>query len=308
MQKPILITGSHRSGTTWVGKMLALHPSVGYIHEPFNPLDHRPGICSIKWNHWFYYITSENESIFYEDLKDTISFSYKWQEESKVIKTPKDALRLLRDYITFEKYRIFRARPLVKDPIALLSAEWLASKFNMDVVVMIRHPAAFAGSLKSKNWRIKFSDFLEQSLLMQEYLYPFEAEMKEYDKQEPDTIDQAILMWKIFHYMIMKYQDKYKDWIFLRHEDISREPLLGFQNLYEKLDIEFSESIKEKIKEYSSSTTSNERLGGSNSELKRDSKANIYGWKKRLSSTEIERIRSKVESISSAFYSDADWE
>ena len=43
--KPILVTGSHRSGTTWVGKMLAATGSVGYIHEPFN-LKNRPGICS----------------------------------------------------------------------------------------------------------------------------------------------------------------------------------------------------------------------------------------------------------------------
>ena len=35
--KPILVTGAHRSGTTWVGKMLALAPGVAYVHEPFNP-------------------------------------------------------------------------------------------------------------------------------------------------------------------------------------------------------------------------------------------------------------------------------
>ena len=35
--KPILVTGAHRSGTTWVGKMLALAPGVAYLHEPFSP-------------------------------------------------------------------------------------------------------------------------------------------------------------------------------------------------------------------------------------------------------------------------------
>ena len=33
---PILVTGSHRSGTTWAGQMLATAPGIGYIHEPFN--------------------------------------------------------------------------------------------------------------------------------------------------------------------------------------------------------------------------------------------------------------------------------
>lgn len=33
---PILITGAHRSGTTWLGKIVSLSNGVRYIHEPFN--------------------------------------------------------------------------------------------------------------------------------------------------------------------------------------------------------------------------------------------------------------------------------
>jgi len=36
MRKPILVTGSHRSGTTWAGRSLVLAPNTAYIHEPFN--------------------------------------------------------------------------------------------------------------------------------------------------------------------------------------------------------------------------------------------------------------------------------
>src|SRR5690606_21198944 len=32
----ILVTGSPRSGTTWVGRMLATDPRLTYFHEPFN--------------------------------------------------------------------------------------------------------------------------------------------------------------------------------------------------------------------------------------------------------------------------------
>jgi LPS sulfotransferase NodH len=39
-QRPILVTGAHRSGTTWVGKMLALAAGTGYAHEPSSPLLH----------------------------------------------------------------------------------------------------------------------------------------------------------------------------------------------------------------------------------------------------------------------------
>src|SRR5699024_395375 len=33
---PVLVTGIHRSGSTFTGKMLSLNKNVGYIQEPFN--------------------------------------------------------------------------------------------------------------------------------------------------------------------------------------------------------------------------------------------------------------------------------
>lgn len=50
-QNPILVTGSHRSGTAFVGKMLALSPRIGYIDEPFHRVSGIEGI-----NRWFLYI------------------------------------------------------------------------------------------------------------------------------------------------------------------------------------------------------------------------------------------------------------
>ncbi len=45
-RRPLLVTGSHRSGTGWVSEMLAAAPSpeLAYIWEPFS-LRARPGIC-----------------------------------------------------------------------------------------------------------------------------------------------------------------------------------------------------------------------------------------------------------------------
>jgi len=36
-KSPILVTGMHRSGTTWVGRMLAASREAVYFHEPLNP-------------------------------------------------------------------------------------------------------------------------------------------------------------------------------------------------------------------------------------------------------------------------------
>ena len=305
-KKPILLTGAHRSGTTWVGRMLAESPLVGYIYEPFN-LNHPLGICAAKFDYWFPYISRENESIFYEHIKNTTRFSYDLVAGVKTIRCREDLWRIFKQYASFFKYRISNVRPLIKDPIAVFSTEWLASTFDMDVIVLIRHPAAFTSSLKRLNWTHPFSHFLEQPLLMRDHLSSFEAEIREYVDKEHDIIDQATLLRRLIYHMVIKYQNNHNDWIFIRHEDLSRDPLRGFQNLFNNLNLEFSEHVSETIKEYTNSANPSEAPEKGQS-LKRDSKSNIWNWKSRLTVSEIERIRTQVEDISSVFYSDKDWQ
>src|SRR4029453_10926731 len=62
-RRPLLVTGAHRSGTTWVGRMIDLSPEGGYINEPFNP-HHQPGICGCRFPLWFQYVNRDNEHHF----------------------------------------------------------------------------------------------------------------------------------------------------------------------------------------------------------------------------------------------------
>jgi len=84
--RPILVTGSHRSGTSWVGQTLAQAPGVFYVHEPFN-LDRPPsrGICNIKPEHWFTHITTESEASYYRALENTIHLRYDWRAAARSI-------------------------------------------------------------------------------------------------------------------------------------------------------------------------------------------------------------------------------
>ena len=67
---PILVTGTHRSGTTWVGKMLAADAMTAYISEPLNVL-HRPGVFHAKVKYWYQYICEENEMQYLPSLPGT---------------------------------------------------------------------------------------------------------------------------------------------------------------------------------------------------------------------------------------------
>jgi hypothetical protein len=214
-------------------------------------------------------------------------------------------LELLKEFAKFSLFRIAGLRPLLKDPLAVFSAEWLASTFNLSVVVMVRHPAAFVSSIKRLGWEYPFAHFLEQPLLVQDHLHPFLAEIEEYATKKHDIVDQAALLWNLIHHMIGKYQDQHNDWIFVRHEDISRQPLTGFSFLFDKLDLKFSPRIQERIKEYS------DAINPINSEnpflIRRNSQAIVNKWQQELSKSQIARIRNKVENISDRFYENEDW-
>ena len=242
---------------------------------------------------------------YYQAIKKTTEFKYNLKEELYKVKSLKQTARIFKEYQKFSAYKKRGIRPLFKDPIALFSSEWLASTFDMDVVILIRHPAAFAGSLKVKNWGFPFSHFLQQPLLMKKKLAPFKSEIEYYAQKDQDTIDQAILLWRIIHQTILEYQQKHRDWSFIRHEDISLNPLSGFQNLFDCLSLDLSEPIKKTIIEHSNYEAQNKEQSFF---LKRDSKSNTTTWQDRLTTSEIERIYDGVKDVSKAFYSDREWE
>jgi hypothetical protein len=312
--KPILVTGAHRSGTTWVGKMIAASPHVYYIQEPFN-VDYppRPGISRTRMQYWFTYISEENADQYYENLQDTLACRYNVKAESAALHSSRDVLRMLRDssYATYSQYT--HKSPLVKDPIALFSAEWLAQTFDMDVIVMIRHPAAFASSIKRLNWTHDFTHFLQQPRLMEDYLAPFAAEITDFAAHEHDILEQAALLWNIMYYRVSHYKRLHNDWMFLRHEDASMDPVRHFAYLYKRLGLDFSAHVQSVIREYSDASnpgeTQEKSTGVVNTAIidKRDSKAAISSWKKKFTETEIHWLRTQVEDVAHEFYSDSDW-
>jgi hypothetical protein len=300
--KPILVTGPHRSGSTWTGRMLAHSPEIGYIHEPFH-LKHRRGIFKTELEYWFTYICDENASEYAADLCNCLHFNYNFSEELSDIESPRDALRMMRDSVRFEMFKRLRKRPLVKDPLAVFSAEWMARRFDMDVVVMVRHPAAFASSLKKANWTHPFDHFVRQPWLMRQQLAEHRPEIEEYANTRHDIVDQAILLWNLLYHVIVQYRASHPGWIFVKHEDLAEDPVGEFGKLYDRLGIGFTAAVQRSITAHSSP--------GPNEENPRqptlDSKANIRHWKTILTEEEIRRVKEKTRAIAREFYTEEEW-
>lgn len=302
--RPILVTGAPRSGTTWVGQMLARAPGVGYIHEPFN-LTTDAGIAGRPFTHFFQYVTPETEDRYVAHLERTLRFSYDLRRQLPTVRSPRAAARTVRDLYRFTRFRLSRARPLVKDPIAVFSAGWLADRFEMDVVVVIRHPAAFVASFKRLGWRHEFSSFLDEPQLLEDYLGPFETEIRRFAERPGDAIDESILLWRLVYHTVDRYRAERPGWTFVRHEDLSRDPVGRFGDLYAAVGLEFSERARAAIAEHSS-VANPERLEKTHA-IRLDSAASLGGWRRLLTDEEAERVRAGVSDVAAAFYAEDEW-
>ena len=304
--RPILVTGSHRSGSTWLGQMIAASDSVGYIHEPFN-IDRGPGMCRTRFPYWFTYIRPGTDGAVADDFRRLLDFRYNYLAQALTVRSRRDARVLVRDGGHFMRYRRRHVRPLVKDPMALFSAEWIADTFDAQVVVVVRHPAAFASSLKLDGWTHPFSHFLNQPALIEDYLSPFQDEIAAFAREERDILDQAALLWRLVHHTIAEYRSRHPEWRIVRHEDLSLDPIGGFGTIFEALDLSYTDAVQEAIMRSTSSSNPADRDVTGRRFLTRDSRANIDNWRRRLTRPEVERVRAGVADVSPLFYSDEDW-
>src|ERR1700690_511958 len=112
---PILVTGAHRTGTTWVGKMLSANRQTAYISEPLN-VWHRAGVFGAAVTNWYAYIAQENEDIYLNAFRQLAGFRYHLFNEIKSLRSSKDFFRMGRDFGIFWRGRLMYQRPLLKDP------------------------------------------------------------------------------------------------------------------------------------------------------------------------------------------------
>jgi hypothetical protein len=284
--------------------MLAADALTAYISEPLNIL-HRPGLFRAKVAHWYQYICEDNERDYLPAFQELLEFDYHLWEEIRSLRSRRDVLRMLRDFYIFYNGLMHGQRALLKDPFAVFSAPWFAKRLNCKVVVAVRHPAAFASSLKRLNWPFDVQDLLRQPLLMRDHLKPYEHEMQTLG--EEDLIGQAALLWKMIYRSVHEMCKHNPDFLIVRHEDLSRDPVSGYRALYASLGLDFTPRVETIILNSSSSENPQELSRRQVHAVKLDSRANLDSWKKRLTTEEIKRVRTMTEDVSALYYSHAEW-
>jgi hypothetical protein len=301
-KKSVLVTGIPRSGTTWVGKILAQAPHMRYVHEPFN-ITKRPCACGIYFDKWFYYLTTENEACYRQHLQHLISASSNQFHLLNMLIDVRSNNNLRPLKIYFQQLRA--TRTVVKDPLAYFSSCWLSCTFNMQVVILIRHPAAVANSYKQLGWEHDFSHFLSQPLLMRDYLAPFADEIAEFATNKHELIDQIALLWKLVYSAVSQQAAHHDDWLLVRHEDLCRNPENEFASMLYRLNITPSPSLHRAIT--ATTTTNNAQALADPYSIFRNSHVMCTQWKTQLSQWEIAQVHQRVGNLADRYYAEDEW-
>lgn len=304
----ILVTGSHRSATTFTAKILSLDSSLGYINEPFNVDSGMEGL-----KHWFQYIEEGmDDGGYYNELVHNLltgNASFKRtpyiRKQGLFKNIAKYFLKSKSNYL----YKLATINPLknrylIKDPIACLSSLYLSTKYHMDVVMLIRHPASFCASIKRLNWRFDFNEFKSQPLLMDHYLGDI---LNGHDISSLNIVTEAALVWKCLYTVLFDFIENDKSIIAIKHESVSQNPVKEFRHLYNRLGLHYNDKVERKIIDLTSSSNIVMPENNIAHEFKRSSKLISSAWKKSLTQQEVDTIYQITSDLSASYYADSEW-
>ena len=281
--------------------MLALGGGIAYLSEPLNA--YAPGpLISLTPAHQFQYIASENERRFRKPFESLVALEYPWVNELAAIRTPRDVRRILRRCRRFAQVRRGTSRALLKDPFAFFSIPWFIERLASTPVVVVRHPASVASSMKRLGWVYDFKNLLGQPLLIDGLLAPYRREIETLSREPADSVTHAGLLWRIIYGTLPRFTDQFQNILVVRHEALSSNPVEQFERLSRSLGLRFDEKTAERIREFSDDRNPSELDQGEPHSVRVNSRANLWNWQRRLTKEEIKLVREATEGVVERYY------
>jgi hypothetical protein len=282
--RAIFLTGIHRSGTSWVGHVIAQADGISYWREPFNPS------CGICKGQQYLYLTRETNDSYYKQFADSLF-------RGRFAGTSPDRVNPEQWY----KSNASCFRTFIKDPTGAFLLDWLNYHYNVDVAILLRHPAAFVSSIRGLGWDFDFNVFLNQQQLMSDWLYPY-TDLLEKHNYCGMSIEKASVLWGAVYTVLwgLICRDSY---YWKRYEDICNNPIEEFKDIFVNLKIPWTSKIEHII---TSTTEGNLTFSKVVDTYERDTEKMASIWKVRFSCKEIQAIRKIVDRFGLQIYS-ADW-
>jgi hypothetical protein len=198
--KTIILAGSGRSGTTWLGDIIAADWRFRIIFEPFDarkvPEAKAAGISLRPY-------CSPQESCL-----DLYHFT------QRVL-----AGKVRNPWVDQQGRRPWAWRLLLKTIRTTLLLGWMDEQFHPPIVYLIRHPGAVVASRRRLGWETHLDVLLAQPNLMRDYLGP----VKQIIEAARTEVQKQAVMWCVEN-MVPLNQLAHYPWLFCTYEHLYQEP------------------------------------------------------------------------------------
>lgn len=279
-RRPVLVTGSMRSGTTFVGNVLAAADNLFYLHEPLNP------VWGIESNsRWFLYVRDANdEEANIIDRLMTLNVEFRAPETGRPLRDTLKKWLGVRSSWRAVYYRHFAkssSRLLLKDPLAAFASRYMHVHHGAAVIALIRHPMAFYYSNKRLGWDFDFGQLLVQEQLLDDHLSGEVGLLHRDDLNYPQRMG---LLWRCVYKVLTTFTQEAgeeQSWVLKRHEDICTQPRKEFRDVFRRIGSSFDGEVEQFISKHMN-TSNSVKAGGKTHKLQRNSSGLVDYWRSTL--------------------------
>jgi hypothetical protein len=264
--KSILVAGTARSGTTWLGDLIAEQIPCRVMFEPFNP----NLVPQYRGFQYFQYMRPDQADPEFHAYASRIfsgEIRNRWIDHQNECILP--------------KYR------LIKEIRANLALKWLHDHFpQAPILFVMRHPCAVVSSRMELGWATDsdIQPFLSQPDLMQDFLAPYIDLIKGVKTDE----EKHAVIWSVSNLVPLR-QFGPGELKIVRYEHLCTQPETELSSIFKFLGVRSDVSSTAKINRPSQTSRQTSAVVTGTDRIKT--------WKKKLSSRQIDSILRVVDAF-----------
>ena len=266
LDKSIVVAGTARSGTTWLGDLIASQVPCRILFEPFHP----ELVPEYRGFNYFQYMRPGTENP-------------KFQSFAQKVFTGEIRNR----WIDRQNERIFPHVRLVKEIRANLALKWLHDHFpEVPIVLLIRHPCAVVCSRMELGWAtdLDIKPLLAQPELIEDHLLPYMDLIKNAKTME----EKHTIIWCVGNLVPYK-QFNLGEVKIVYYENLCTQPENELPALFEFIGQTYTKSVIDIINQPSQTTKLTSAIVRGTDK--------IEGWKKKLRPSQIDNVLRTVEAF-----------
>jgi hypothetical protein len=262
--RSVLVAGTARSGTTWLGDLISSKIPCRILFEPFNP----NLVPEYRNFNYFQYMQPETQD------QQFYSFA------RKVFRG-----EVRNAWIDRQNEQLFPSYRLIKEIRANLALKWLHERFpEVRMVFLMRHPCAVVQSRMELDWATDkdIQPFLSQSELVEDYLSPYLDVINNARTAE----EKHAIIWCVNNLVPLR-QFKPGELKIVYYENLCTQPDIELQAVFHTLGLEYKSLSARQLNRPSQTTVASSAVVSGTDK--------IAFWKKKMTATQIDNVLRTVE-------------